>query len=108
MEVVDNHLRTEASHGQGYDNWAGCGQARAERVLGLLGRFAPDGRLDRMLELGVPFVTCPAFGGPDLDVMYLTSISHTHTMRNPHPLSGRLFELCGLGVKGIAETPVHV
>jgi L-arabinonolactonase len=36
-------------------------------------RFAPDGTVDRVLTLPAPQPTCPAFGGPDLDVLYVTS-----------------------------------
>jgi L-arabinonolactonase len=36
-------------------------------------RFAPDGSVDRVLELPAPQPTCPAFGGPGLDLLYVTS-----------------------------------
>jgi L-arabinonolactonase len=36
-------------------------------------RFAPDGSLDRVLELPALQPTCAAFGGADLDVLYVTS-----------------------------------
>jgi L-arabinonolactonase len=36
-------------------------------------RFAPDGSVDRVLDLPAPQPTCPAFGGPGLDVLYVTS-----------------------------------
>jgi sugar lactone lactonase YvrE len=37
-------------------------------------RFTPDGRLDRTIELPVQAPTMPAFGGPDLTTMFITSI----------------------------------
>lgn len=40
---------------------------------GCLVRFAPDGRVDRVLELPVTNPTCPCFGGPDLKTLYVTS-----------------------------------
>ncbi|MGD9507783.1 MAG: SMP-30/gluconolactonase/LRE family protein [Geminicoccaceae bacterium] len=36
-------------------------------------RFAPDGRVDRILELPVTNPTCCCFGGPDLRTLYVTS-----------------------------------
>lgn len=36
-------------------------------------RFAPDGRVDRVLALPAPQPTCVAFGGPGLNVLYATS-----------------------------------
>ena len=38
-----------------------------------LTRYAPDGRIDRVVEMPVPQPSCPAFGGPDLDVLYVSS-----------------------------------
>jgi L-arabinonolactonase len=36
-------------------------------------RFAPDGTVDRVLTVPAPQPTCPAFGGPGLDILYVTS-----------------------------------
>lgn len=38
-----------------------------------LTRYAPDGSVDRIIELPVSQPTCPAFGGADLKTLYLTS-----------------------------------
>jgi sugar lactone lactonase YvrE len=72
---------------------------------GRLARFAPDGSLDRMIELDIPFPTCPAFGGPGLDVLYLTSISDSGTGRatSTDPRAGGLFAVRNLGVRGLPE-----
>jgi sugar lactone lactonase YvrE len=40
-------------------------------------RFRPDGTTDRVLELPVPKVTCPAFAGPDLDTLIVTTVGPT-------------------------------
>jgi L-arabinonolactonase len=36
-------------------------------------RFAPDGGVAQTLAVPAPQPSCPAFGGPDLDVLYVTS-----------------------------------
>ena len=43
---------------------------------GCLHRYAPDGRLDRVVELPVQNPTMMAFGGPDLRDLYVTSATH--------------------------------
>lgn len=40
-----------------------------------LARYAPDGSLDRVVDLPVSQPTCPAFGGEDLRTLYVTSAS---------------------------------
>ncbi|MHA6299121.1 SMP-30/gluconolactonase/LRE family protein [Devosia sp. CAU 1758] len=40
-------------------------------------RYAPDGTIDRIIEVPVSQVTCPAFGGKDLKRLFLTSASKT-------------------------------
>ena len=36
-----------------------------------IARYAPDGSLDRVIELPVSQPTCPAFGGPDLNTLFI-------------------------------------
>jgi L-arabinonolactonase len=70
-----------------------------------LGRFSPDGALDRLIDMPVPYPTCPAFGGEDLDVLYVTAISDSGgRLITDHPDGGRLMAVTGLGVRGIPET----
>ena len=68
-------------------------------------RFAPDGRLDRVLELAAPQPSCPAFGGPDLSTLYVTSahLGMTENDRAAAPLSGALFRQ-PLDVRGLPES----
>ena len=39
-------------------------------------RYAPDGRIDRALEVPVSQPSCVAFGGPDLNLLFVTSARH--------------------------------
>jgi sugar lactone lactonase YvrE len=68
---------------------------------GALARFAPDGRLDRTVELPVRHPTSVAFGGPDLDILYVTSISKSTNLSASEPDAGGLFAIEGLGVRGL-------
>ncbi len=68
-------------------------------------RYDPDGRIDRVIDLPVPKVTSCNFGGPDLNVLYLTSARHglDAAALAEAPLSGGLFAVPVDGVRGIAE-----
>jgi L-arabinonolactonase len=68
---------------------------------GALARFAPDGRLDRTVELPVKHPTSVAFGGPNLDILYVTSISKSTNLSASEPDAGGLFAIEGLGVRGL-------
>ncbi|NNG24379.1 SMP-30/gluconolactonase/LRE family protein [Telluria aromaticivorans] len=67
--------------------------------------FAPDGRLDRVLEVDAPQPSCPAFGGPDMSTLYVTSahLGMTANDRAAAPLSGALFSQA-LDVRGLPES----
>ena len=65
-------------------------------------RYAPDGRLDRVLDLPVPRPTSVAFGGGDLRTLYITS-ARTRlpaTTLTEAPLSGGVF-CCQPGPSGL-------
>jgi L-arabinonolactonase len=68
---------------------------------GRLARFAPDGHLDRTVELPVKHPTSVTFGGPDLDILYVTSISKSTNLTASEPGAGGLFSIEGLGVRGL-------
>jgi len=67
-------------------------------------RFAPDGRVDRILEIPAERVTSCAFGGPELDTLYITTarygLSQEDLARQPH--AGSIFA-ARPGVRGIAD-----
>lgn len=58
-------------------------------------RIAPDGTIDRRIELPVSRVTCPAFGGDDLKTLYITTAREHMTPEEleKEPLSGGVFAL---------------
>ena len=67
-------------------------------------RFAPDGSVDRTVKLPVQKPTMPAFGGDNLEIMYITSIgSGGSTPLEPgQPQAGSIFA-CQPGVGGLPE-----
>lgn len=69
---------------------------------GALRRYTPDGSLDAVIEMPVPHVTCPAFGGPDLATLFVTSTRHRLTAEQAakFPLAGSVFAL-EPGVRGL-------
>jgi len=71
---------------------------------GHLKRYDPKGKLMRTIELPVTNITCPAFGGANLDMLYVTSATFrlTDEQRAAQPLAGGLFAL-DPGVKGLPE-----
>lgn len=74
------------------------------RVAGgsCLTRMAPDGRIDRVVELPCSWPTSCAFGGPDLSTLYVTSARFTMTAEHlaANPQEGGLFAL-DVGVPGL-------
>jgi sugar lactone lactonase YvrE len=67
-------------------------------------RFAPDGRIDRRIELPVQQPTSCAFGGSNLDILFVTTASqrlNEEQLRN-QPLAGALLAL-NVGVRGLPE-----
>ena len=56
-------------------------------------RYAPDGRLDRVVELPVAKPTCCDFGGPDGRTLYITTsrLGTGEDQLSREPLSGALF-----------------
>lgn len=65
-------------------------------------RFTPTGKIDRKIRLPVAKPTMPAFGGPELDTLFVTSIRPNDTDPTDQPLAGGLFALRP-GVKGLPE-----
>ncbi|MGE0799521.1 MAG: SMP-30/gluconolactonase/LRE family protein [Lautropia sp.] len=68
-------------------------------------RLDPAGRIDRVIELPVRRPSMCCFGGPDLDVLYVTtsSINLTDAEVAAQPLAGMLLAVRGLGTRGVPE-----
>jgi sugar lactone lactonase YvrE len=64
-------------------------------------RYAPDGTFDREIRFPAAHVSSVAFGGPDLDELYVTTAWHMvdPAERAAQPLGGSLFR-CRPGVRG--------
>lgn len=67
-------------------------------------RYAPDGRMDRTIELPTQCPTSCSFGGANLDTLYVTTSRHrlTETEQAAQPLAGSLFAV-EIGIKGLPE-----
>jgi sugar lactone lactonase YvrE len=85
-DVMPDGLAVDAEGGVWVAQWGG----------GVLCRYRPDGRLDRAVEFPHANVTSCAFGGPDLDRLYVT------TAAGPANAGGGLFVLTpgGTGLPG--------
>ncbi|SMX47820.1 SMP-30/gluconolactonase/LRE family protein [Maliponia aquimaris] len=69
-------------------------------------RVAPDGRIDRVIEVPTWKPTCCAFGGPELDTLFITT---SRLMSSPEdlaadPHAGGLFAVKP-GVRGVPDAP---
>ena len=67
-------------------------------------RYTPDGRIDRVLAVPTRRPTCCTFGGPELDVLYITTASQQMTPSElaAEPLAGSLLAV-RVGVRGLVE-----
>ena len=72
---------------------------------GSIVRYTPDGKVDRIIDMPVKKVTSVMFGGPNLDILYVTSMAKPPLPRFPGDgvLRGSLFAIHDLGVRGVPE-----
>lgn len=68
-------------------------------------RLTPDGAVDRVVEMPVERPSKPMFGGLDLDVLFVTSLSEgvSAGSEEQQPQAGGLFAVTGLGVTGLPQ-----
>ena len=107
--LANRRLFISTAHIRGFVDGAtvdaeGCYWAALFRG-GAVAQFDPDGRLVRHVRLPVSNPTMCAFGGPDLDVLYVTSASRflDAQQRQEQPLAGHVLAIEGLGARGIPE-----
>ena len=73
-------------------------------LKGVESDILPDGSLDRWVGLPVESTTSLSFGGPNLDIAYVTSMARTVKGVAPKEReAGGLFAVHGLGVRGLPE-----
>ncbi|MEM0908868.1 MAG: SMP-30/gluconolactonase/LRE family protein [Pseudomonadota bacterium] len=78
-----------------------CSLVAGGKVL----RLDPKGRIMLEIDMPVPRPTCPTFGGPNYDRLFITSqrLFMTDEELEAYPLAGNLFVVDGLGIKGVPE-----
>ncbi|SMF12333.1 Sugar lactone lactonase YvrE [Tistlia consotensis] len=75
-----------------------------EVYAGRLVRFDPEGVVDRVVGLPVFSTTSITFGGPNLDIAFVTSMARPHDgVRHKEREAGMVFAVHGLGVTGLPE-----
>jgi sugar lactone lactonase YvrE len=112
-EISDRRPFISTAHIRGYVDGAtvdsdGCYWAALFRG-GAVAQFDPDGKLVRHIRLPVSNPTMCAFGGPNLDVLYVTSASRflDDEQLCAQPLAGRVFTIHGLDARGVPEPRFH-
>lgn len=65
------------------------------------------GKVELEIKLPCEQVTSAAFGGPNLDILYVTTAAKEFKSPQPAP-AGALFAVTGLGVKGTPMYPVDL
>jgi sugar lactone lactonase YvrE len=81
----------------------------AQWGAGRVAAYAPDGHFVRAVETpGAPHSSCPAFGGPDLTTLFITTaLEHMDAAaRAAHPASGQVFAVPGVA-RGLREPQVR-
>jgi sugar lactone lactonase YvrE len=76
----------------------------AQFGAGRLARYRPDGRFDQAVEFPVTMPTCPAFGGQDRKIMFVTSawVGLSPAERKSQSLAGAVFAF-DLDTPGLPE-----
>lgn len=77
----------------------------AHVYVGKIVRYSPDGHIDRVIDMPVKKVTSVMFGGPNLDVLYVTSMAKRYKDAYPGDgvQRGSVFAIRDLGVVGVPE-----
>ena len=76
----------------------------AQWEAGCILRVSPDGEIDRRVELPGQVVSSVMFGGPDLDILFATTLGKPHWGTTPDAQdAGAVFVISGLGYRGLPE-----
>ena len=70
---------------------------------GQVGRFSPEGALMHIVDVPADHPSSVMFGGPDLDVLFVTSIWEWRQVKTENPADGCLYAIHGLEVTGLPE-----
>jgi L-arabinonolactonase len=66
--------------------------------------FAPDGEVQRVIEMPVSHPSSVTFGGPGLDLLYVTSIDPAALGKSAEPGGGMTYVIEDVGACGLEET----
>jgi sugar lactone lactonase YvrE len=66
--------------------------------------FAPNGKVERIIDMPAKLTASVMFGGPNLDLLYVTTIDQALLGREGDLSGGHTYVIEGLGAKGIAES----
>lgn len=68
-------------------------------------RYRPDGTIDRVIAMPVKKVSSVMFGGPNLDILYVTSMAKPPLPHQPGDgvQRGSVFAVYDLGIRGVPE-----
>lgn len=96
---------TEAFHsspdGCAFDDQGGLWTALVHG--GAVLRYAPDGSVSEHIPLPLSHPTAVSFGGPNMDDLFVTSISDSGRLKAEGPMDGAILRLSGLGYRGFAR-----
>jgi sugar lactone lactonase YvrE len=72
-------------------------------------RYAPDGRIDTVIQMPVTNPTCVCFGGDDLSTLFITTASKflSDAQLADEPLAGAVFAVSGLAL-GLRENRFNI
>ncbi|MBW8754510.1 MAG: SMP-30/gluconolactonase/LRE family protein [Sphingomonadales bacterium] len=70
---------------------------------GKIAAYRPDGRLERVVEMPVKLISSLAWGGENLDRLYVTTIDPTSFGWAPEAGGGNVYVVDGLGSRGVPE-----
>jgi sugar lactone lactonase YvrE len=82
----------------------------AQWGAGRVAAYSPEGSFLRAVDTpGAAHSSCPAFGGPDMTTLFVTTaLEHMdEAARKAHPASGQVFAFDGIA-KGLPETQVKI